>query len=339
MKYLVIAISLFLFPTVQLYPKEVTNVQLENGLRVFINQNNSKPIVSVQIWVNVGSINEDKSTNGLSHFLEHLIFKGSKKFPGPEISKRVETNGGSINAATSKEFTMFHIDTQKDALFESIEILADSMANASFPKDEIEKERPVVLEEIARHNDSPGSILFDIACESLFNTTPYKKTILGTEKVVKNVSRKRIIEYYKLHYCPSNMILSITGDLNTDKTLKKVRDTFGKQKPCNQKKEKLQIIEKLHKPVVKRKPKNVEHSYFMGGFIGPDISKDKLQYTADVLAFILGGGRSSRLYRTLKEEKRLVYSISVSYWTQRGSGSRRTKKHLSIHWIPRLKHL
>lgn len=302
----------------QYFEKGAQKVQLDNGLTVIIKEDHSNPVVSVQVWVKVGSVNENEKTAGLSHFLEHLIFKGSKDYPGQEISRKVETQGGVINAATSKEFTEFYIDIQKSAYEDAIKILADAMANAVFPPEEIENERPVVIEEIRRHSDNPGAVLHDLFSEAVFLQTPYRYSIIGSSEVIKNVSRDEIMNYYHTFYTPGNMVLSIAGDLNPDHALDIVKNTFGKQMKMPAVNEPL-LAETEHQPKIMKSNKNLEQAYWMAGFVGPDITSDE-QFAADITSTILGGGRSSRLYRKLREELQLVYSIGASFWSQRGSG-------------------
>lgn len=298
--------------------KGVHKMILDNGLTVLIKEDHSLPVAAVQVWVKVGSVNENKKTHGLSHFLEHLIFKGSEKYPAQEISKKVETKGGIINAGTSKEFTNFYIETQKNGFEEAVKILADTMANAVFPQEEIEKERPVVIEEIYRHSDNPSSVLYDLFSEAVFTKTPYRESIIGSSTVIKNVTRQEISNYYHKYYVPGNMVVSIVGDINKTDAITLVQQTFGKQKSMPVPEEP-KLIEPEHKSAAISKQKNVEHAYWMGGFLGPDISSDD-QFAADITSVILGGGRSSRLYRRLREEKQLVYSTGASFWSQRGSG-------------------
>jgi predicted Zn-dependent peptidase len=299
--------------------KGVHTVQLDNGLTVLLKEDHAQPVVSVQVWVKVGSVNENSRTSGLSHFLEHLIFKGTEKYPGDEISRQVETQGGVINAATSKEFTQFYIDIQETGYRNAIRILADAMANAAFPAAEIERERPVVIEEIHRHEDNPGSLLYDYYNEAVFPHSPYRASIIGSDEVIRTVSRDDIAAYYHAHYIPSNMFVTLAGDINTDEALALVKETFGTQKaePASPAPN---LIEPLHKASSISRNKDVEHAYWLGGFVGPDAKSDD-QFTADITATILGGGRSSRLFRQLREEKQLVYAISSSFWSQRGSGA------------------
>ncbi|MCX5781555.1 MAG: pitrilysin family protein [Elusimicrobia bacterium] len=299
--------------------KGVSKVKLNNGLTVLLKENHSQPLVSVQVWIKVGSVCEKENQKGLTHFLEHLLFKGTKNYPGDEISRKVEAQGGIINAGTSKEFTHYHIDIQSDAAEEAVKILADAMANAVLPEKEIEKERPVVIEEIVRHNDNPGAVLYDNFSQVLFLKTPYNYNVLGSSTVIKNATREEIENYYRSWYIPENMFLTIAGDIDSKSILLTIMETFGRQKSS-----KIpnfpDLAEEKHGPNDIITKRDVEHGYLLAGFIGPDL-KSSEQFSADITSIILGGGRSSRLYRKLREKKKLVYAISSSFYSQRGSGA------------------
>lgn len=247
--------------------KGAITVKMENGLTVLLKEDRSQPVVSVQVWVKVGSINENNEQKGLSHFLEHLLFKGTEKYPGDEISRRVENEGGVINAATSKEYTQFHIDIQKDGAEEAIRILADAMANATMPDADINKERPVVIEEIVRHYDNPGGVLYDKFSEALFTKTPYRFSIIGSSSVIKNVTRAEIMNYYHSWYAPNNMYLSIVGDISSKKALKIIKDSFGRQKYSAVPKTP-GLTEPEHGPIKVIQKKDVEHDYLLSGSSG-----------------------------------------------------------------------
>ncbi len=298
--------------------KGVTKVQLDNGSTVLIKENHAQPVVSVQVWVKAGSVNEADDTRGLSHFIEHLLFKGSDKYPGDTMSRLVETQGGIINAATSKEYTQYHIDIQSGAYKDTIRLLADASFHAAFPAEDIDRERPVVIEEIRRHKDNPGATLYDHFNQSLFPTTPYRHSIIGSDEVIRTVTRERILEHYHRYYVPGNMIVTITGDVKTAEALALVRDTFGVEKgspvPTQP-----NLMEPLHAAVSFKVDRDVENAYWMGGLVGPDLQSGD-QFAADITAVILGGAKSSRLYQKLRESRQLVYSIGSSFWSQRGSG-------------------
>jgi len=319
LKSLAIALLLLVLNAPIIYAQDkqtmntLTEMKLKNDLTAVIKEDLSHPIVSVQVWIKTGSINESQNTAGLSHFLEHLIFKGSKKFPGDAISRIVEAKGGYLNAATSKEFTEYYITLPNKEFATAVEILADAMENAAFPSDEIEKERNVILQEMKLHEDNPQSLLYDLYCEKIFINTPYAHRVLGTKKVIQNVSKEEIAKYYRTHYVPENLTVVIVGAVKTSDakaTLEKYFGTIKKRSFSNDKLENVKV-EQQGQTV----QKDVEHTYWIGGFLGPNASS-KEQFSAEVAASILGGMRSSRLYRKLREEDKTVYDIGTSYGAQ-----------------------
>lgn len=314
--------GVFIMKTTEIFPSFLKNlemIKLDNGLTVLFKPDNTLPLVSIQVWVGAGSIYESENTRGLSHFLEHLIFKGTKKYPGDAISHLVETTGGVINAGTSKEYTIYFIDTQKDAFITALDILADAMQNASFPVEELEKERLVVIEEIKRSDDTPEARLYELFFQSIFTTSPYRYRIIGDEKVIRDVSRDEIIAYYKKYYVPSNMVVSIVGDLTKDEVVRSLQQTFAIISPGEKPEQKIPKETITPKEKFRSEKKNVAHIYAVCGFLGPDTKSDEI-YAAEVTASILAEGRSSRLYSNLREKKQLVYSIGGAFYAQRGDG-------------------
>lgn len=303
---------------------DVNKTELSNGLTIITKENHSLPIVAVQMWVKVGSINEDKSNNGISHFIEHMLFKGTTRRGVGEISKEIEIRGGEINAATSKDFTYYHIVIPSEHLHIALDILGDASMNATFPQEEIERERLVILEEIKRRQDNPSSHLWDLLNEKLYISSPYRFKVLGTEEVVRNITRDTLRNYYKKFYLPTNIYLVVVGDFKTKRAIRDIKKLFDVQSSSFYRKG---ISEKGAVPMdmVPGKKEEVEikkkvkQAYLRLGFLGPNI-KDEEQYAMDVLAYILGRGRSSRLYRDLREEKKLVWSIEVWFLTHKGQG-------------------
>jgi predicted Zn-dependent peptidase len=291
----------------------------DNGLTSVLINNENSMTASAIVFVRVGSVDEKPSQAGLSHFIEHLMFKGSKNYPGDSFSKYVESFGGEINAATSKGFTMYYINMQKDFVEESIKILADTVQNPLFPKDEIDKERKVVIEEIQRHFDNPGSVLYEKFYETIYKKSALKNSVIGTAEVIANVTPEEIYKYYKEHYIPGNMIVIVSGGFDKDKIEKVINETFGKFKrqPAPQ----CQLIkESLHAGENVTEYGKVEVGYMLSGFLAPDVNDEDI-YVADLVADILGGGKSSRLYKFLYENKHLVYAIDSTFSVEKGGGN------------------
>jgi zinc protease len=290
-----------------------------NGLTsILINDKNSL-LAGVIVFVRVGSIDEKPSQSGLSHFLEHLIFKGSKNYTGDLMSRNVENMGGYINATTAKEFTMYYINIQKDGLEESIKMLADAMQNPLFPQDEIDRERKIVIEEIQRHFDNPAAVIYEKFYEAIYEESALKNSIIGTPHVVANVSREEICAYYKTHYIPAKMIVAVAGNFNELAAEKLIDETFGKFEKQPTSPDPM-LFEKAHDGKDIIECGKVETGYMLTGFLGPAINEEAI-YAADMAVNILGGGKSSRLYKAMYEKKHLVYSTTSYFMTEKGTGN------------------
>lgn len=298
--------------------KGVKTVRYENGLVSVLKHDENSLAASVNVYIRTGAVDENPKQSGLSHFLEHLMFKGSENYPGDMMSRNVENLGGYINAGTGKEYTVYYINTQKDGIEEAVKMLADTMSSPLFPQDEIDKERKVVIEEIQRHYDNPISVLYETHFDNVYEKSALRNSIIGTENIIANVSREEIYNYYSTHYVPGKMVVVVAGNFDKQKISSLLKDTFGKfeKKPVP---DDPQLIEELYKGKENIIYGKTETAYLISGFIGPEIASDDI-FVADLAMTVLGGGKSSRLYRVLKEEKQLVYSIGSSFITSKGSG-------------------
>lgn len=282
--------------------------KLEDGQMVIIKQVKNNPIVTIDTWIKTGSINENDQNNGVSHFLEHLFFKGTKNHTPGDFDKILESKGAVTNAATSKDFTHYYITIPSKYFDTAIDLHADMLLNPLIPRKELEKERKVVMEEIAKDANSPNEKVYENLNEMLYKTHPYKRKVLGTNEIIGKISREEILEYYNTHYAPQNMITIIIGDVEPQHALAKVKEHF-KASPRK-------IVKNINKPekpitskLIKIDYQPVQGGYLLIGYRGVDaVNNDS--YALDVLATILGDGRSSVLYQTVKEQKQLAYSIS-----------------------------
>jgi predicted Zn-dependent peptidase len=295
---------------------EDKQLMLDNGLVVLLKKSPELPVVSVQVWVKTGSIYETEQTNGISHFLEHLVFKGTEKYLVNQISKKIESYGGIINAGTSKEYTVYFVDIPKEGIEDAFDVISQLVFHATFPEDELEKERLVVIEEIKRYEDNPGNVLYENFNNKLFTLSSYKWRILGKEENIRTLPRQEIINYYKTHYHPKNMVLSICGDFDNN-IYELIKKYFDVKISTDYITTNILLDEEPKGSIFEVKKHKVQHTYFLSGFLGPKIN-DKHQYTGDVLSIILGEGISSRLYKILREEKQLVYEIGSGFYTQLG---------------------
>lgn len=283
---------------------------LENGQTVIIKEVRTNPIVTMDTWIRTGSINENDKNNGVSHFLEHLFFKGSTNHEPGEFDKILETKGAVTNAATSKDFTHYYITIPSKHFEEALSLHADMLLNPLIPRKELERERKVVLEEISKDENSPNHVVYDNLVSMLYSNHPYKRKVIGTKEIIETIPREEILNYYNTWYTPSNMVTVIVGDVNTGDVLEKIKRNFkcNPQKPpkSNYPKEK-----QLTKQAKKIAYLPSQSGYMLIGFRGTAIS-DPDSYALDVLATILGEGRSSVFYQDIKNKSQLAYSISAS---------------------------
>ncbi len=317
LKRVFIIISLC-FLSLSVQAADFTVQKLPNGQTLVVQEVRNNPIVTVDTWVKTGSINENDSNSGVAHFLEHLFFKGTKQHPAGEADRILESKGAIVNAATSKDFTHYYVTIPSEYFDTALELQADMLTDPQIPRKELEKERKVVLEEISKDGNTPSKKVYENLNEMMYTHHPYKRKVIGSADVISTIRREEILEYFNNFYAPSNMVTVIVGDVDTAHAVQKVGQCFNSEykKPVrlNFKREHLLTAQK----------RNVEYTdtqsgYMMIGFRGTDInSKD--MFALDVLAEILGGGKSSRFYRDIKEQRGLAYSISASNGSFRDDG-------------------
>ena len=297
------------------FAADYTSHKLDNGQTVIIKEVHDNPIVIIDTWIRTGSINETDENNGVAHFLEHLFFKGTSKHPSKEFDQILEAKGAITNAATSKDFTHYYILIPSQYFDLALDLHADMLLNPLIPRKELEKERKVVIEEISKNNDRPSTILYRNMIQGLYKTHPYKRDVIGTKEVIETISREQILDFYNKWYTPQNMTTVIIGDIDTSKALQSVKTNFNKPIDITNK-NKLPEYKLDKKPSEQKETKvdlNVETGSILIGFKGCHPMSHKDSYALDVLATILGEGKSSRLYKSLKEQKQLVHSISASH--------------------------
>lgn len=294
--------------------------KLSNGQTVIIKEIHDNKIVTIDTWVKTGSINETDKNNGVAHFLEHLFFKGTEKFPNGEFDKIIESKGAITNAATSKDFTHYYITLPSKDFETALNMHADMLLNPLIPRKELEKERNVVLEEIARSNDNPTTKLYENMNNSFYKTHPYKRKVIGEPEIISKITREEILDFYNFHYVPENMVTIIVGDIDTQKTLKKVEAAFKRSDTPKYKKTFYRKEKPLEKTVEIIDKGNVQTSYLLMGFRSVSAKEREEMAALDVLATILGDGKTSRLYYNIKNQKRLAYSISAGNSTSKDDG-------------------
>lgn len=285
---------------------------LSNGLQLILRNDPTVPVVALQAWARCGAIDETPSIYGISHGLEHMVFKGTPSRSAGEITRAIESKGGSMNAATQLETTHYYIDIPSYGLKPALDVLADTILHPIFPQDELERERLVILEEIHRRDDSPDATLWDEFAAHIFKDTPYGIKVIGNHKTVSEMSREDLESYYATNYVPGNMNLVIVGDFNKNKILKQLHDLFDEQ-PFR-KMPSTPVIDfpadSVASNVTVKKP--VQLSYFAVGI--PTVGLNSPDIVAlDVLADVFGGGASARFYQRLREEQQVMLSVSCDY--------------------------
>lgn len=292
--------------------------KLDNGQTVVIQEVKNNPIVTIDTWIKTGSIDEDDSNNGVAHFLEHLFFKGTKNHESGEFDQILETKGAITNAATSKDFTHYYVTIPSKDFDLAMELHGDMMLHPLIPRNEMEKERKVVLEEINKDLVSPTRILQGNLNSMMYTTHPYKRKVIGRSDVIETITRDQVLNFYNAHYSPSNMITIVVGDVDTDHALERIKEVFN----AEYKKQTKTIYQKESQLTSQQKKVEyikTESGYMVIGFRGTPIN-DNDSYALDVLSTILGDGRSSVLNQVLKEKKRLAFSVDAGNSTFRDDG-------------------
>jgi len=292
---------------------------LENGLKVILQENRSAPVVAIQVWVGTGSADERDDEAGISHVLEHMMFKGTVRRSVGEISRTVEGAGGSINAATSSDYTMYYIVIPSREFETGVDILADAIQHSMLDDGEIEREREVVLEEVRRSDDRPFGRLIKDFFKTAYRHHPYRRPVIGFEKVIRQLRRTDLVDYIKRWYKPANMTLVIVGDVDLTRAEKVSRHYFGgiPPGPVPERRRAVEPPQKAQRSAVLSG--DVSKSYLVLGWHIPGVRHEDI-YALDILALILGQGKSSRLYREVLSRRQLVQMITSTSYTPLDTG-------------------
>lgn len=294
--------------------------QLKNKLKVILIPSHKSPVVSVQMWVKTGSADEKKGEEGISHFIEHLVFKGTQKFKVGEIASLVEASGGELNAYTSFDQTVFYVTISKTFQDVALDVVSQMMGHPTFDQGETDSEREVVCEEIKMGQDSPGRQSSQLLFSSVYKKHAYGVPVIGYEKNVRSWPVKKLKSFYQSRYVPSNMCLIISGDFEEKEMRTNVQTYFSSFKPYPLKKiKRVAEPQKSLKVTFKTQTKDLKESNFNLAFPAPAI-KHKDVPALDVMAMVLGQGETSRLFSKLRLESSLVSSISSYSYTPQDPG-------------------
>ncbi|NLU26229.1 MAG: insulinase family protein [Hungateiclostridium thermocellum] len=281
-------------------------IKLENGVRVVCEKIPYLRSVSIGIWVGTGSRNESQSNNGISHFIEHMLFKGTDNRSAREIADSIDSIGGQLNAFTGKECTCYYTKTLDSHADIALDVLSDMFFNSRFEEKDIEVEKKVILEEIGMHEDSPEELVHDILSETVWEDNSLGLPILGTRETLLNINKDKIKAYINERYLPQNTVIAVAGNFEEDRIIDVIKEKFGGWNASG--KDSKTIEDAKFKVNSKIKVKDTEQIHICMGFEGVAHGSDEL-YPLLAVNNVLGGGMSSRMFQKIREEKGLVYSI------------------------------
>lgn len=292
-----------------LYRKTV----LENGIRVVTEQIPYVRSVSLGVWANVGSRDEDETTNGISHFVEHMVFKGTKKRSVREIAQSLESLGGYLNAFTTKEQTCFYARVLDRHITDAMDVLADLVQNPTFRKDELEREKSVVIEELKNAEDDPEDIIHDYFEKALFPTHSLGFPIIGTKENVIRFQRDDLFAHLRRYYVPSRIVVAAAGNVNHEHLVRTVERYFRSLPNHVNGAGRRQVPPKLNHNTFAEYPRPINQAHVCLGTAAYSI-KHRDRYPLTVMNALLGEGMSSRLYQNIREKYGFAYNV-YSYTT------------------------
>ncbi len=288
---------------------EVRNIRrqvLPNGLTVITEQMQYVRSVSIGIWVKSGSRHEDPEFNGISHFVEHMLFKGTRNRSAEEIARQVDSIGGNMDAFTAKECISFNVKVLDEHMSKAMDVLSDLVLNPVFDGKDISRERGVILEEIKMDEDNPDYLVHEIFTQNFWKNHPLGKPILGTKETVRRFERPLLFDYYGKRFHPANLIVAAAGNLQHDRFCDLVRERFASLAPVQNGFH--ETPPKVVARIIMRNKKALEQVQLCVGVPSHSVSHQS-RYAGYVLNTLLGGGMSSRLFQNIRERQGLAYAI------------------------------
>ncbi len=289
--------------------QEVRNIRrqsLPNGLTIITEQMSHIRSASIGVWLETGSRDETPESNGISHFIEHMVFKGTKHRTAEEIARQVDSIGGNMDAFTAKECICFNVKVLDEHVPTALDILSDLVLNPVFDANDIVRERGVIMEEIKMDEDNPDYLVHEIFTQNFWKDHPLGKPILGTKETVKRFERNAVLEAYKHRFAPGNIIVSAAGNLDHDRFVELVTRHFEHMKPTSNGFH--SSAPKIVSRIILRNKKALEQVQLCIGVPAHPIAHEK-RHAGYVLNTLLGGGMSSRLFQNIRERQGLAYSI------------------------------
>ena len=282
---------------------------LKNGLTIIGEEIPYLKSISLGVWVKAGSIMETKENSGVSHFIEHMLFKGTTNRTSKELAREIDNLGGVINAFTSKECTCFYVKLLDEHINIGIDVLSDMILNSRFDELDIKKEKSVILEELKMYEDSPDDLVYDLLLENIYKDHSLGMNILGDRQSLKNLKRESILDYYNEYYVPNNSIISICGNFKFEEIVKQIEEKFKTWQP---KSVDTTTTKPNFNPCIVKKNKEIEQVNLAINLDAIPMTNNREVYALSVVNNVFGGSISSRLFQKIREEKGLAYSIYSS---------------------------
>lgn len=309
------AFLIFLVLTsMQLFAQAGAHFTLDNGLNVFIKEQRATPVVAINFWVKVGSVNEEPGQEGYAHLIEHMMFKGTSAFPYGVLDNEVKQMGAKQNAFTANDYTCYYLVGASQYFERMFELESDAVLNSVFNEQELAKEVQVVIEELRMSLDDPGNRIIQLIMDKAFQVHPYKHPIVGYLQNLEQVTRDKIYSFYKRFYVPSNMWVVIVGDVETDKALEIVRKYMGNAPRADKPIQKIKPEPEQKEQRLRVETGDLQHSYIRMGWHVPGMESED-RYALSLMARIAGGGVSSWLWRDLVEKEQLAISAGAGYYS------------------------
>jgi predicted Zn-dependent peptidase len=280
-------------------------VTLDNNTQILTETVPHVRSVSIGFFVDIGSRYEQPEMNGSSHFIEHLMFKGTSRRSAKDIAEELDAVGGQLNAFTTKEYTCYYARVLDEHFGLAVDLLGDMLFASKFDPLDIDRERNVILEEIKMYEDTPDELVHDIFASSIWRGHPLGQPIIGTAGVINGLTREKLFDYYKKHYNPGRMIVAVAGNISHEAAMKKLRPIF--ENKAGQGRPRQVDIPAAQRQVVCRS-KDTEQVHLCVGAPGLKLDHEKI-YVMQIINTILGGGLSSRLFQDIREQRGLVYSV------------------------------
>lgn len=287
----------------------IKTIKLDNGLTLIYEKLEASRSVSIGYWVKVGSIDENRENNGISHFIEHMLFKGTKNRTAKDIAIEIDKIGGELNAFTSKECTCFYTTVLPIHVDHAIDVLADMLIESEFSEEEINREKTVIIEEINLYEDSPEDLIDDMVSEVIYKGIPLEMPIIGNIKTVESMTREKIVRYYNEFYGSKNAVLSVAGTFDEEELIKivneKFKDIYKGEENIRASYQDTFVSDFIYKK------KDLEVNHYNICFDGVKYDSDDM-YVLMILNNTVGGSVSSRLFQKIREDNGLAYSIDTA---------------------------